>query len=69
MLNRKDDSQDLLAGTCGISGFEDGPTAKFSYSWSIEFDERNPGHLLITDYYNNALRSVDVASGTVSTVI
>ena len=69
MFNRKDDSQALLAGTCGISGFEDGPSAKFFYPWSIEFDKRNPGHLLITDYYNNALRSVDVTSGTVSTVI
>ena len=69
MLKREDNSRLTLAGTCGASGFEDGTSAKFKYPWGIEFDERNPGHLLITDYGNNALRSVDVTSGIVSTVI
>ena len=69
MLKREVNSHVTLAGTCGTSGFEDGPSAKFNRPWGIEFDERNPGHLLITDCYNDALRSVDVTSGIVSTVI
>ena len=69
MINQEDRSNVTLAGTCGASGFEDGSPAKFKGPWGIEVDERNPGHLLITDHSNNALRSVDVTSATVSTVI
>ena len=69
MINQEDRSNVTLAGTYGASGFEDGSPAKFKGPWGIEVDERNPGHLLVTDYGNNALRSVDVTSATVSTVI
>ena len=67
LVNRKADSNVVLAGTCRYRGFVDGASAKFYRPYSIEFDERNPGHLLITDSGNNALRSVDVTSGIVST--
>ena len=69
MYNREDKSKRVIAGECGVSGYVDGVSARFYYPWGVEVDERNPGHLLITDGSNNALRSVDVASGTVSTVI
>ena len=69
MVNREDNSNRVLVGTCGTTGFVDGATAKFYGPRSIELDERNPGHLLVTDVFNHALRSVDVASGTASTVI
>ena len=69
VYNREDNIQGSLAGTCSTSGFEDGPSAKFHSPWGIEVDERNPGHLLITDRLNHALRLVDVTSSTVSTVI
>ena len=69
MVNREDNSNTVFAGLCNAKGFVDGATAKFYFPYSIETDERNPGHLLITDLSNHALRSVDVTSGTVSTVI
>ena len=69
MVNREDNSSIALAGICGTSGFVDGASAKFYLPCSIEVDERNPGHLLITEDYNDALRSVDLSSGNVSTVI
>ena len=69
IVNREDNSNIVRAGVCDIKGFVDGASAKFNGPWSIELDERNPGHLLITDLSNDALRSVDVTSGTVSTVI
>ena len=69
MYNREDKSKRVLAGECGVSGYVDGVSARFSFPWGVEVDERNPGHLLITDGFNHALRSVDVTSGTVSTVI
>ena len=73
MFNREKKSTSVLAGQCGTSssyyGFVDGASARFSTPWGIESDERNPGHVLITEYSNQALRSVDVTSGIVSTVI
>ena len=69
MVSREDNSNNVLAGTCGTNEFGDGTSAKFNCPWSIEPDNKNPGHLLITDHSNNALRSVDVTSGAVSTVI
>ena len=69
MYNREDKSKRVIAGKCGVSGYVDGVSARFKYPWGVEVDERNPGHLLITDLGNDALRSVGVASGTVSTVI
>ena len=69
MYNREDKSKRVIAGECGVSGYVDGVSARFNFPWGVEVDERNPGYLLITEYDNNALRSVDVASGTVSTVI
>ena len=69
MYNREDKSKRVIAGECGVSGYIDGISARFDCPWGIEVDERNPGRLLITDGANNALRSVDVTSGTVTTVI
>ena len=69
MYDREDKSKRVIAGECGVSGYVDGVSARFTNPWGIEVDERNPGHLLVTDRYNDALRSVDVTSGTVSTVI
>ena len=69
MFNREDKSTRVLAGECGVSGYVDGVSARFYYPWGVEVDQRNPGHLLITDQNNGALRAVDVTSGTVSTVI
>ena len=69
VYNREDKSKRVIAGKCGVYGYVDGVSARFWNLWGVEVDERNPGHLLVTDSDNNALRSVDVASGTVSTII
>ena len=69
MVNREDNSNKPFAGSCGTKGYVDGASAKFKNPYDIELDERHPGHLLVTDRFNRALRSVDVTSGTVSTVI
>ena len=69
MVNREDNSNIVFAGICGTSEFEDGASAMFNYPSRIELDKRNLDHLLVTDFSNNALRSVDVTSGNVSTII
>ena len=69
IFNRLDESQVILAGTCGTPGSKDGPSAKLFFPHSVEFDKRNPGQLLFTEFGSGSLRSVDLTSGTVSTVI
>ena len=69
IVNRENSSYTVYVGTCDASGFVDGRSAKFSFPFSVEIDERNPGHLLVTDHRNHALRSFEVTSGAVSTVI
>lgn len=58
-----------LTGVVGSAGFVDGAsgTAKFNYLSSITSDGSNT--LFVSDYYNNAVRSIDATTGTVSTVV
>lgn len=71
ILNRKDNSVQTLAGTCGTSGNTDGRlgTGKFHYPYGAELDIKNKNMLLVTDSYNKALRSVNLLTGDVDTVI
>jgi len=71
MLNRVDNSLRTLAGTCGSEGYVEGGvgTGRLRYPFSIEIDVRNPDRLLITDNQNHALRSVDLHTGELSTII
>jgi len=71
MLNRVDNNLRTLAGTCGRRGYVEGGvgTGRLYYPYGIEIDVRNPDRLLVTDYFNHALRSVDLHTGELSTVI
>ena len=69
VFNREEKITEVFAGFCRRSGFVDGSSARFSFPNNLEFDEKNPDRLLITEYGNDALRSVDVTNGIVSTVI
>jgi len=42
---------------------------QLSYPYGVQIDIRNPGKLLVTDQFNHALRSVDIETGELSTVI
>ena len=69
LLNRETKSNRVIAGKCGFSGSRDGTSSLFDGPWGIEVNEKQSGQLLITEHDNHALRSVDIASGTVGTVI
>jgi len=71
MLNRVDNSVRTLAGTCGRWGYVEGGvgTGRLNGPFSVEIDVRNPDRLLVTDRYNHALRSIDLHTGELSTVI
>lgn len=71
ILNRVDGRFKEFAGTCGSAGYNRGRvgTGKFSSPSGVEVDIRNPGYLLVADTGNNALRSVNIQTGEIDTVI
>jgi len=71
ILNRETLHTKILAGTEDSKGFQDGGVGvgMFYLPWQVKVDIRNWGKLLVTDQLNNALRSVDLDTGVVETVI
>ena len=54
---------------CATYGNVNGRSGRFNYPWGVVLDSRDLTKLFVTDYYNNALRSVLVNTGEISTVI
>jgi len=71
ILNRQDLSTNIFAGTYKQSGNSNGRLGhgRFNSPWAVELDTRDQGKLLVTDFKNNALRSVDLRTGEITTVI
>jgi len=71
MLNRKDNSSKVMAGSCGNDGYKEGGVGvgRMRSPYGVHIDVRNPGKLLVADEFNHALRSVDMETGELSTVI
>jgi len=71
LLTREDNNIRVMAGSCGTGGHKKGGVGvgQLRYPWGVQIDVRNPGKLLVTDEYNSALRSVDMKTGELSTVI
>ena len=68
IVNREDNSSRVWVGMCDrhwMAFYND----RSFYPDSIEMDKINPGHLVFTELLHHSLRSVDLTSGTVSTVI
>jgi len=70
-MNRRNKRIRVLAGTCNTTGYTEYGVTKgqFFYPWGLELDVRNPGMLLVTDQYNQALVSVDINTGTLKTIL
>ena len=58
-----------FSGVCTSSGYQDGTQAKFKYPYSIIRNNQKRNKLLVTDEYNNAIRTVTVSDGPVGTLI
>jgi len=71
LLTREDNNIKVMAGSCDTYGYKEGGVGvgQLYYPWEVQIDVRNPGKLLVTDEHNNALRSVDMKTGELSTVI
>mgnify|MGYP001803301638 CR=1 FL=1 len=59
----------LFSGNCTVSGFEDGFSAKFYFTWSVVKDAVNDSLILVADYGNNAIRTVRKYNGFVETFV
>jgi len=70
LLNREDNNIKVMAGSCGTNGYKEGGigVGQLNLPWGVKIDVRNPGKLLVTDKSNNAVRSVDMKTGELSTV-
>lgn len=71
MLNREYSSLEVFAGQCGLAGgYIDGDASvgRLRYPWAVIIDARDPSQLLVTDSHNDALRSVNLKTGFLSTI-
>ena len=58
-----------FSGKCKSFGYQDGHPGRFFYPRSVVMDKRDKNQLLITDYNNKAVRTVDVKSQVVGTFV
>ena len=70
-IDRVTQRSGLFAGQCTASGFSDGigSNARLNFPYDITLDRMNPSSVLIADYGNNAIRSADVNSRSMITVL
>lgn len=71
IFNRITNRTKPFAGTCGTKGNKDGRIGEglLNYPYGVAVNVGNQGFLLITDAGNQALRSVNIQTGMLSTVI
>lgn len=66
-VDRQNNLTTTVAGTCGKKGYADGKQALFWNPLSIIPDNFNQGTVLISDWYNHAVRWYDIDSQVVGT--
>ena len=69
VINRDSKRTSQFAGKCSVHGFDDGVSATFHYPWSVIRDIRSPDLLLVTDYWNHAVRQVNILTKVTTTLI
>ena len=62
-------SVSTLAGALGAAGYADGPGTQARLSGPMGLSWQDATHLLVADSGNNAIRSVNVATGEVKTIV
>lgn len=69
MFSRAERRMHALAGICSTKGNLDGKRGTLNLPHSIERDISNPNRLFVTDVGNFALRSVNLKTGVLGTII
>ena len=68
MVHRETYHTAPFVGRCGAAGHRDGIDPQFHSPRSIDLLSENPPVLIVSDYYNNALRAVNLLDRNVSTL-
>lgn len=71
LIDRVSRTVELLVGRCGSYGYLDGTgdQALFAGPWSVIKDKNDADLLIVTDRYNNALRTVRLSNKEVKTLL
>lgn len=71
LVDRVTQKTSTFAGKCGSEnlGHYDGKDGKFAYPAFVTVDKRDENNLLVIDRNNNAIRSVNVTTAEVTTLI
>jgi hypothetical protein len=57
-----------FAGNCTVRGYRDGDAALFDYPWGIIKDPHSDDKIIVTEYYNDAIRQIDMNTGITKTL-
>ena len=68
-IDRTTHSTSVFSGQCESYGYQDGRPGQFNFPQSALIDKKNKNQLLITDYFNAAVRTVDVMSQAAGTLV
>ena len=70
VIERTTRSTSVLSGICrGSPGYQDGRLARFNLPLSVVVDQKDKHQLHVTDFFNKAVRTVNVKSRIVSTFV
>ena len=69
LIDRTTRTTSVLSGQCESRGYMDGRPGLFASPWSVLVDQRDKDQLFITDYSNSDVRTVDVESQVVDTLV
>lgn len=68
-INRRTDNTSMFSGLCEKPGYSDGLRGQFNRPWSVIRDNHDASQLFVSDYGNKAVRTVDISTGAVGTVV
>ena len=69
LIDRTTHNTSQFSGQCMSAGYNNDRSGQFSSPNTVVIDKRDKNQLLITDYWNNAARTVDLMSQVVGTFV
>ena len=69
LIDRTTNNTSEFTGQCESRGYENGRPGLFAGPWSVVIDKRDKYQLFIVDRYNKAVRTVNVISRVVQTLV
>ena len=69
LIDRTTNKTSVFSGQCKSGGYQNGRPGQFRYPVYVVIDQRDKNQLFITDYWNKAVRTVDVMSQAAGTFV